>query len=53
MSFAELAIAVLLLLLTPGPTNTLILLAGAERGLGGAARLIPRRGRWKTFGRFS
>lgn len=41
MSFAELAIAVLLLLLTPGPTNTLILLAGAERGLGGAARLIP------------
>ncbi|KAF0114242.1 MAG: hypothetical protein FD150_1677 [Rhodobacteraceae bacterium] len=41
MSIAELAIAVLLLLLTPGPTNTLILLAGAERGLVGAARLIP------------
>jgi threonine/homoserine/homoserine lactone efflux protein len=41
MSFAELSVAVLLLLLTPGPTNTLILLAGAERGLGGAVRLIP------------
>lgn len=37
----ELALAVLALLLTPGPTNSLMLLAGAERGLGGAARLIP------------
>ena len=37
----ELAFAVLALLLTPGPTNSLVLLAGAERGLAGAARLIP------------
>ncbi len=41
MSFAELALAVLVLLLTPGPTNSLVLLAGAERGLAGAMRLIP------------
>jgi threonine/homoserine/homoserine lactone efflux protein len=41
MPTAELALAVLLLLLTPGPTNTLILLAGAEHGLPGAVRLIP------------
>lgn len=41
MSLAELTFAVLLLLLTPGPTNTLMLVAGAERGLGRAVRLIP------------
>lgn len=41
MSPAELALAVLLLLLTPGPTNSLVLLAGAERGWVGAMRLIP------------
>lgn len=41
MSPAELTVAILALLLTPGPTNTLVLLAGAERGLAGAARLIP------------
>lgn len=41
MSPAELALAVLLLLLTPGPTNALVLLAGAERGWAGAMRLIP------------
>ena len=38
---SDLALAVLALLLTPGPTNSLMLLAGAERGLAGAARLIP------------
>ncbi|MBL9048613.1 MAG: hypothetical protein JNK19_00690 [Tabrizicola sp.] len=41
MSPVELTIAVLVLLLTPGPTNSLVLLAGAERGLAGALRLIP------------
>ena len=41
MSPIELTLAVLALLLTPGPTNTLVLLAGAERGLAGASRLIP------------
>ncbi len=41
MSTIDLTFAVLVLLLTPGPTNTLVLLAGAERGLVGALRLIP------------
>jgi len=41
MSPAELALALLLLLLTPGPTNSLVLLAGAERGWAGAMRLVP------------
>jgi threonine/homoserine/homoserine lactone efflux protein len=41
MSTTELLLAILALLLTPGPTNTLLLLAGAERGLAAAARLIP------------
>lgn len=41
MSTTELALAILALLLTPGPTNSLMLLAGAERGLAGAARLVP------------
>ena len=41
MDLPALTLALLALLLTPGPTNTLMALAGAERGLGGAARLIP------------
>lgn len=41
MTPVELTIAILALLVTPGPTNSLMLLAGAERGLVGAARLIP------------
>jgi threonine/homoserine/homoserine lactone efflux protein len=41
MSAPELALAILALLLTPGPTNSLMLLAGAERGLLRASRLIP------------
>mgnify|MGYP001033587949 CR=1 FL=1 len=41
MSSTELTIAILLLLVTPGPTNSLVLLAGAERGFFGALRLIP------------
>jgi threonine/homoserine/homoserine lactone efflux protein len=34
-------LALVVLLLTPGPTNTLMALAGAERGLRRAAALIP------------
>lgn len=41
MSPIELSVAILALLLTPGPTNSLVLLAGAERGFPGAMRLIP------------
>ncbi|WP_248298098.1 hypothetical protein [Tabrizicola sp. YIM 78059] len=41
MTLPELTLAVIALLVTPGPTNTLMLVAGAERGLAGAARLIP------------
>jgi threonine/homoserine/homoserine lactone efflux protein len=41
MTTLDLALAVLALLLTPGPTNSLMLLAGAERGLTPALRLIP------------
>lgn len=41
MSSLELGLAVLALLATPGPTNTLLALAGAERGWRGALRLIP------------
>lgn len=41
MTVAEFSLAVLLLLLTPGPTNSLVLVAGAERGYLGAMRLIP------------
>jgi threonine/homoserine/homoserine lactone efflux protein len=40
MHFAELAFALLALLATPGPTNTLLALAGTERGLLHAMRLI-------------
>lgn len=41
MSLAETALAILLLLVTPGPTNTLLALAGAERGLRRALALVP------------
>ena len=41
MSLAELAFASLALLLTPGPTNTLVALAGSARGWLGALRLLP------------
>ncbi len=41
MTTAEFALALLALLLTPGPTNTLLALAGAERGWAGALRLAP------------
>ncbi len=41
MSLEELVLALLVLLLTPGPTNTLMALAGAERGWTRALRLIP------------
>ncbi len=37
----DFALALALLLLTPGPTNTLMALAGAERGWRGALRLFP------------
>ena len=41
MSGLDLTLAILALLMTPGPTNSLVLLAGAERGLAGALRLVP------------
>jgi threonine/homoserine/homoserine lactone efflux protein len=41
MTTLELSLAILALLLTPGPTNSLMLLIGAERGLMQALRLIP------------
>ncbi|EYD73566.1 hypothetical protein Rumeso_04687 [Rubellimicrobium mesophilum DSM 19309] len=41
MTLAETALALLVLLAAPGPTNTLLAIAGAERGLAPAARLIP------------
>jgi threonine/homoserine/homoserine lactone efflux protein len=41
MTAVEFTIALVVLLLTPGPTNTLIALAGAERGWLGALRLTP------------
>lgn len=40
-SLAELSLAILVLLVTPGPTNTLLFLAGSERGWRKALRLIP------------
>ena len=41
MTMPELTLALMVLLLTPGPTNTLMLLAGTERGPGRALALIP------------
>lgn len=41
MSLTAFLSAVLALLLAPGPTNTLMGLAGVQRGLAGAARLMP------------
>ncbi len=41
MTLPETALAVLLLLVTPGPTNTLLAVAGAERGWARAVRLVP------------
>ncbi|MEY4983669.1 MAG: hypothetical protein RIR62_1935 [Pseudomonadota bacterium] len=41
MTTPELTLAILALLLTPGPTNTLLFVAGSERGWTGALRLIP------------
>lgn len=41
MSLAEISLAILVLLVTPGPTNTLLFIAGSERGAGRALRLIP------------
>lgn len=41
MSLTELSLAILVLLVTPGPTNTLLFLAGSERGWRGALRLVP------------
>lgn len=40
MTLAEMVLAVAVLLLTPGPTNTLIALAGAERGWRRALPLV-------------
>ena len=41
MTMIDLTLAILVLLITPGPTNTLLFLAGAERGWRAALRLIP------------
>lgn len=41
MSLAMFLSAVLALLVAPGPTNTLVGLAGARRGLPGVVRLLP------------
>ena len=41
MTLASLTLALLALLLTPGPTNTLILVGGSEGGWRRLARLIP------------
>lgn len=41
MTTAELTFAILALLMTPGPTNTLLFLGGAAGGLRAALRLVP------------
>lgn len=41
MTMMELTFALLALLLTPGPTNTLVALAASARGWRGALRLLP------------
>lgn len=41
MTLPELSFSILVLLVTPGPTNTLLLMAGSDRGLLRALWLIP------------
>lgn len=41
MNFASFLISVLALLLAPGPTNTLMVLAGTQKGLARVIRLLP------------
>lgn len=41
MTYTQLALALLALLLTPGPTNTLMLVAGSESGLRRVLHLVP------------
>jgi threonine/homoserine/homoserine lactone efflux protein len=41
MTWSEFVAAVLALLIAPGPTNTLMGVAGAQSGLRGVARLVP------------
>lgn len=41
MPLPHLALALLALLMTPGPTNTLLAIAGAERGLRATLALLP------------
>jgi threonine/homoserine/homoserine lactone efflux protein len=41
MGLVELSVAIFVLLVTPGPTNTLLLIGGSERGLPHTLRLIP------------
>ena len=41
MTMSELTFAILALLLTPGPTNTLVALAASATGWGRALRLLP------------
>ncbi len=41
MTVTEFALAICVLLITPGPTNTLLFLAGSERGLLGGLRCVP------------
>ena len=41
MTSLHLALALLALLATPGPTNALLALAGARRGVGAALPLVP------------
>jgi len=41
MTLLQLSLALLALLLTPGPTNTLLAVAGIERGFRAGLRLVP------------
>lgn len=41
MAFAEFALALLVLLIAPGPTNALLALAGGESGWRAGSRMIP------------
>lgn len=49
MGLVEFSVAVFVLLVTPGPTNTLLMIGGSERGLTCALRLIP----WEVAGYLS